>query len=141
MEFTDKWKTNGRTGRDKVAMSYRHQKNVYAMRVTVQIMGGPICPSCETPLDLSDPRGYDVDKVVPARDYVPGNICYLCRGCNEARSILQSVGKDWQNVAQYAALVSTASEYVSIPKLGKETEEAWKRITATRTEYPRSRFA
>jgi len=148
--MTDKWKANGRAGRDKVGMPYRHQKNVYSMRVTLILTGGKYaCPCCGVEFDLSNPQSYDVDKVIPALDYIPTNVVTICRRCNGSRGELQSIGKDWTYVTKdfpdgrpgYARRVREASAKVTIPKLGAETETEWKALTAHRPKGSGSMFA
>lgn len=91
----------------------RIQRNAYALRVMLAMTGGEWkCPSCGTDWDGT----FEVDRVVPALDYRPGNIVYVCRAnCNGPRGVLQSKGQDWNNVSLYAALVSAASETVAVP--------------------------
>lgn len=90
---------------------------------------------------MSNAQAYDVDKVIPALDYVPGNIVTICRECNSTRGELQRVGLDWTRVSEYAALVTSASARVTIPRLGAETESEWKALTSARPKVSRSRFA
>ena len=139
--MTEQWKALGRDRRDKVGSKYKRQRNVYAMRVTLAIMGGLICPSCKDPFDMSNAQAYDVDKVIPALDYVPGNIVTICRECNSTRGELQRVGLDWTRIDEYRALVSEASARVTIPRLGLETQKEWEALISARPKVSRSRFA
>lgn len=91
----------------------RVQRNAYAYAVTMVMTGGRIeCPACEGPLDIDTA---EVDRVIPSLDYCESNIVYLCRGCNQSRSILQSAGDDWTFISQYAADVASASAHVTVP--------------------------
>lgn len=93
----------------------RQQRNAYAFAVTMQLTGGElICPTCLNPLDLDTA---EVDRPIPALDYTPGNVVYICRGCNQGRSILQSEGRDWAHADDYADDVRTASTWVRIPSV------------------------
>jgi hypothetical protein len=91
----------------------RIQRNAYAFKVTMRMTNGRMeCPACLNPLDLDTA---EVDRAVPGLDYAPGNICYLCRGCNQGRGVLQSVGKDWSRVTEYVSDIATASVGIVIP--------------------------
>jgi hypothetical protein len=86
----------------------RVQRNAYAFTVTMALTGGAmVCPACGTALDLDT-----------ALDYTPGNVVYLCGGaggCNQSRSRLQSMGRDWTNLDAYADAVTAASAGVPVP--------------------------
>jgi hypothetical protein len=91
----------------------RIQRNAYAFRVSMRMTSGELmCPTCHGPFDLDTA---EVDKAIPALDYTPSNIAYICRGCNQDRSRLQSIGRDWTYAATYAADVRHASVGVAIP--------------------------
>ena len=98
----------------------RIQRNAYAYAVTMVMTDGRhACPACDSPLDLDTA---EVDRAVPALDYREGNVVYLCRGCNQGRSILQSVGSDWTYADEYAAHVADASAMVTVPSHGQARE-------------------
>lgn len=100
----------------------RVQRNAYAFLVTMVMTGGRMeCPACDAPLDLATA---EVDRVTPALDYRESNIVYLCRGCNEGRGILQSMGRDWTHADDYAAHVADASAMVTVPSI-REAREWW----------------
>lgn len=140
--MTDKWRALGRDRRDKIGTPYRQQRNVYAMRVTLQLTGGEYrCPCCGVDFDMSNAQAYDVDKVIPSLDYVPNNVVYICRTCNATRGELQRIGKDWRRVSDYARDVRQASALVSVPALGKETREEWQALIAQRPTGSRSKYA
>lgn len=63
--------------------------------------------------------------MIPSLDYRPRNICYLCQACNNGRSKLQSVGRDWAGIARYAEDVANASQGVAIPS-EREAMEWWR---------------
>jgi hypothetical protein len=95
----------------------RQQRNAYAYLVTMAMTNGElVCPACLNPLDLDTA---EVDRAIPARDYRPSNICYLCRGCNQGRGILQSEGKDWKHVERYVLDVANASRDIRIPSVAE----------------------
>lgn len=101
----------------------RVQRNAYAWRVSMVMTEGRVeCPSCGGPLDTATA---EVDRVVPALDYRPRNICYVCRACNESRGVLQSQGSDWARVADYARAVEAASASVEIPTYA-ESRDWWR---------------
>jgi hypothetical protein len=112
----------------------RQQRNAYAYKVTMRMTRGElICPACLNPLDLDTA---EVDRTIPALDYCPGNIVYLCHGCNNGRGILQSVGRDWLNVEAYVRDVKTASVGIAIPTVS-EARQWWARrpTVVTRPRY------
>jgi hypothetical protein len=91
----------------------RIQRNHYAYLVTMAMTGNVMqCPSCRGSLDLDYA---EVDKAIPALDYTPCNICYVCHGCNHGRGILQSTGADWTYVDMYIADIRRASVGIVIP--------------------------
>lgn len=113
----------------------RIQRNYYAFMVTMGMTDGRMeCPACSSALDLDTA---EVDRAIPARDYRPGNVCYLCRGCNQGRGILQSQGKDWSNVAQYVSDVAKASLTIPIPSVA-DARMFWESRPTVTT---RSRYA
>lgn len=111
----------------------RKQRNAYAWRVTLRMTGGGAhCPACLGPLDIDTA---EVDRAVPAVDYCPGNIVYLCRGCNQGRSILQSHGRDWARIADYVNDVIAASQGVPIPT--ESESDAWWNTRPVIVTHPR----
>lgn len=114
----------------------RQQRNAYAFAVTMRMTrGAMVCPTgCGNDLDLDIA---EVDKAIPERDYVPGNICYICRGCNQGRGILQSLSppRDWARVADYIADIASASVGVAIPT--EAEARAWWARRPTVTTHPR----
>lgn len=99
----------------------RVQRNAYAYAVTMVMTNGEdVCPSCDRALDIDTA---EVDRAIPANDYCEGNIVYLCRACNQSRSILQSAGADWAHVDQYVSDVASASAHVAVPTMGEA--RAW----------------
>lgn len=99
----------------------RVQRNAYAFAVAMVLTGGAmVCPACSEALDLDTA---EVDRAVPALDYREGNVCYLCRSCNETRGMLQSRDEDWRDVASYVADVARASESVTV--LTESAARAW----------------
>jgi hypothetical protein len=97
----------------------RIQRNYYAYLVaTAMTRGVPnrqadiICPACHGPMDLDYA---EVDRAIPSLDYTPGNITYVCHGCNHGRGILQSTGQDWTYVDMYIADIRRASLDIDIP--------------------------
>lgn len=99
----------------------RVQRNAYAYAVAMVMTDGRhVCPACDMPLDLDTA---EVDRAVPALDYREGNVTYLCRGCNQGRSALQSIGRDWTYADQYASHVADASAMVTVPSHGQA--RAW----------------
>ena len=69
-------------------------------------------------------QGMQVDRVIPSLDYgTLGNIVYVCESCNQGRALLQRVGKDWTNVARYAADVKRASASVTVPSIPEALRE------------------
>lgn len=111
----------------------RIQRNHYAYLVTLAMMGGLKCAaSCGNDLDLDSA---EVDRAIPYLDYRPGNIAYICHGCNHGRGILQSNGRDWQGVSEYANDIRLASYDVKIPSEA-EARIWWSHRPATVT-HPR----
>lgn len=111
----------------------RVQRNYYAFLVTMVLTAGDmVCPACSNPLDLDTA---EVDRAIPSLDYRPGNITYLCRGCNQGRGILQSVDKDWSMVDMYAAHIADASRSVPIPT--EREAMAWWTRRPTVVTHPR----
>lgn len=91
----------------------RIQRNYYAYLVTMALTGGHMeCPACLGYLDLDTA---EVDRCIPELDYTPGNVVYVCHGCNHGRGILQSNGGDWTRANDYADDVRTASAFIRIP--------------------------
>jgi len=114
----------------------RVQRNAYAFNVTMALTGGRmVCPACDSPLVLDTA---EVDRCIPALDYSEGNVVYLCRPCNEARGILQSMGRDWTHADAYAADVRAASASVEVPTV--KTARAWWADRPTAEHRP-SRYA
>lgn len=99
----------------------RIQRNAYAYAVTMVMTGGRMeCPACEGALDIDTA---EVDRAIPANDYCEGNIVYLCRACNQSRSILQSAGEDWTHIGQYVSDIASASAHVTVPTMAEA--RAW----------------
>ena len=126
-----------------VGSANRMTRGYFAFLVTMAATGGRmVCPSCEGSLDM---RTAEVDRVVPRNDadgskhYDAGTgLVYICRACNESRGTLQSVGRDWPRVNEYAAMVNAAADTVTMPTPGEA--KAWwptRHNTAARV----SRFA
>lgn len=91
-----------------------------------------ICPACLSPMAID---AGEVDKATPGRGYAPGNVATLCEGrhgCNQTRSRLQGIGKDWRKVSQYVSDVATASERVSVPSVSEAA--AWWQARNTASE-------
>lgn len=107
----------------------RIQRNAYAYAVAMVMTGGRhMCPTCEGPLDFGTA---EVDRVNGSeRDangsevYREGSIVYVCRGCNQGRSALQSIGRDWTDAHVYAQHVADASAMVTMPSI-REAREWW----------------
>lgn len=113
----------------------RIQRNYYAYLVTMVLTAGRLeCPACSASLDLDTA---EVDRCIPAYDYKPFNVCYLCRGCNQGRGILQSVGRDWTHASRYALDVANASRGVRVPSVA-DARAWWSRRPTVET---RSRYA
>lgn len=111
----------------------RVQRNYYAFLVAMVLTGGAMeCPACNNPLDLDTA---EVDKAVPSLDYRPGNIVYLCRGCNGGRGVLQSTGHDWRHADDYAQDIHTASAHIDIPS--EADAMRWWSRRPTVTTHPR----
>jgi len=111
----------------------RVQRNYYAFLVTMALTAGAMeCPACSNPLDLDIA---EVDRAIPSLDYAPGNIAYLCRGCNQGRGVLQSVGRDWAMVDMYAAHIADASRGIPIPT--EAEAKAWWARRPTVETHPR----
>ena len=108
----------------------RVQRNAYAYGVTMVLTGGRmVCPACDAALDLDTA---EVDRCVPALDYTPGNVVYLCRACNQSRGILQSMGRDWTHADAYVAAVADASADVPVPTT-RQAREWWETRPTTAT--------
>lgn len=100
----------------------RIQRNYYAFMVAMVMTGGQmICPACGGTLDLDTA---EVDRAIPSLDYRPGNVTYICHGCNHGRGILQSVGADWGKVNQYRIDIARASREVRVPSV-TEARQWW----------------
>lgn len=111
----------------------RVQRNYYAFLVTMVLTGYKMeCPACSNPLDLDIA---EVDRCIPAIDYRPGNVVYLCRGCNGGRGVLQSIGKDWKHVQRYVNDVANASRGIPIPSVADARQ--WWESRPTVTTVPR----
>lgn len=99
----------------------RVQRNAYAYAVAMVMTNGRLeCPACSRPLDIDTA---EVDRPIPSYDYTPGNVVYICRACNQGRSVLQSDGHDWRYAAMYAEDVRIASMRVSVPTVARA--KAW----------------
>lgn len=111
----------------------RVQRNHYAYLVAIAMTGhAGICPACLGPMSLDTA---EVDKAMPEFDYTPGNVVTVCRGCNQGRSVLQSVGRDWTRVDAYIADIAKASATVAIPTEKQSME--WWRGRDTEETHPR----
>jgi hypothetical protein len=117
----------------------RIQRNHYAYMVTLIMTGGRdnVCPTCEGELDLDTA---EVDRPIPSLDYTPSNVVYVCRACNQGRSVLQSIGRDWSRIADYVADVQRASCSVGVPTVARA--KAWHAARRSAGESVRvSRYA
>lgn len=115
----------------------RIQRNCYAYRVAVALAGSEgICPTCLGELDLDTA---EIDRPIPANDYRPGNVVTVCNACNQGRSVLQSVGRDWTHVNDYVSDVLAASAAIRIPAVS-EARQWWARRPSARGERV-SRYA
>lgn len=125
--MTTTWIKHHRNGFGSAA---RVQRNAYAYAVAMVMTGGRHeCPACGGPMPLDGTS--EVDRVHgQERDengsevYREGSIVYVCGGCNQGRSHLQSLGSDWTHVGQYAADVADASAMVTVPTV-REAREWW----------------
>lgn len=110
----------------------RIQRNHYAYLVTLALTGGKCAAGCGNDLDLDSG---EVDRAIPRLDYRPGNIAYVCHGCNHGRGILQSNGRDWQGVSEYANDIRLASYDVRIPS--EAEARIWWAHRPTAVTHPR----
>lgn len=128
--------------------AYRIQRNMYAWAVSAVPSGSDInsdampCPACLNTMVLGGhgDSAAEVDRVIPSLDYREGNVAYICRSCNESRSLLQTHGNDWQGIAQYQSDVASWSECVTVPTV-TESKLWWQSMRSKSSETRLSRYA
>lgn len=117
-------------------MRRRIQRNAYAFAVAMVMTNGlMVCPACLGDFDID--MG-EVDRAIPSLDYRPGNVVYICHGCNHGRGILQGmrpIPRDWTHVDEYVRDVQRASQGVPIPS--EREAKAWWSHRPTVVTHPR----
>lgn len=90
------------------------------------------CLHCGLPFSI--PALGDVDRVIPANGYVPGNVVMVCRMCNETRGFMQQGGADLSGINRLAADVLHASANVHVPTKAdaKARRSTWRGVVRQR---------
>lgn len=94
----------------------RQQRQAYALLVTLALTGGRmVCPLTGEPLTGG---AVEVDRIIPALGYVPGNVYLASVTGNQGRAALQSAGSDLPGIARLASDILAASATVTVPATG-----------------------